>query len=157
MARNLPKKIRAAIEAEVKALISRNGTLTPNRVLEAAKDKRTALHKYFEWDDKKAGHAYRLEQARQLIRSVECEVTVYDRGVRCVALVRTPNVPASRQSYSSVERLRENRADARAALEYEMDRAESYLNRCLVLAEVFKLKPEFERLVSSLQELRGRL
>jgi len=45
-----------------------NGLLFPGNVVEYAKDEDTALHSQFEWDDTRAGHAYRLEQARRVIR-----------------------------------------------------------------------------------------
>lgn len=48
----------------------RGGVLRPADVVDFAKDASTALHKCFEWDDEKAGHEYRLEQARRLIRCV---------------------------------------------------------------------------------------
>lgn len=37
-------------------------------VVNAARSKRRELHKCFEWDDSKAGEAYRLEQARLVLR-----------------------------------------------------------------------------------------
>lgn len=49
------------------------GILRPRQVLAYARDKKTALHKVFEWDNSKAAEEYRLEQARRLIR---CTVTV---------------------------------------------------------------------------------
>lgn len=45
-----------------------DGILRPNDVVKFAGYKKSELHKCFEWDDKKAGHEYRLEQARRLIR-----------------------------------------------------------------------------------------
>jgi hypothetical protein len=44
-----------------------NGLLKPEVVVEFARDPETALHSKFEWDDAKAGHNYRLWQARQVI------------------------------------------------------------------------------------------
>jgi len=47
---------------------------SPGRVLRAqsvvskAEDPQSSLHSLFEWDDSKAGEAYRLEQARSVIR-----------------------------------------------------------------------------------------
>jgi hypothetical protein len=46
------------------------GVLRPSDVVAFAKNKKTALHSYFEWDDSKAAAAHRLEQARELIRVV---------------------------------------------------------------------------------------
>ena len=46
------------------------GLLQAHEVVEFAEDPSTALHAQFEWDDVKAGHEYRLEQARRFIRAV---------------------------------------------------------------------------------------
>ncbi len=48
----------------------RAGKVTPATVVEAAEDEENPLHGEFEWDDQKAGHAHRLQQARCLIRSI---------------------------------------------------------------------------------------
>jgi len=45
------------------------GTLKPEDVVEYAKDPDTKLHSRFEWDDSKAGPAYRIWQARMIIRT----------------------------------------------------------------------------------------
>jgi hypothetical protein len=44
-----------------------HGILRPADVVEAAKPTDHPLHDRFEWDDTKAGHEYRLWQARELI------------------------------------------------------------------------------------------
>lgn len=54
--------------------IKQTGPLTAEAVLEEAKNPRSPLHKYIEWDDSKAAHQYRLEQARKIIRSIEVVV-----------------------------------------------------------------------------------
>lgn len=46
------------------------GMLTSEQVLAAATARNHVLHDAFEWDDKKAGHAYRLIQAGNIIRAV---------------------------------------------------------------------------------------
>lgn len=55
------------------------GRLTPPIVIETAKKKSSPLHDCFEWDDEKAGHAYRLKQARDLIRSVHVTIIQNDK------------------------------------------------------------------------------
>lgn len=49
------------------------GKLTPPGVLAFAKDPKTALHRYFTWDDSAAAYQYRLTQARGLIVEVRVE------------------------------------------------------------------------------------
>ena len=60
---------------ELQELYDSSGSLRPSAVLEVARKKTSALHARFEWDDKKAGHQHRLEQARSLIR---CTTIVYE-------------------------------------------------------------------------------
>jgi hypothetical protein len=47
---------------------SHGGLLRPEDVVRFARNKRTALHSEFEWDDEKASAEYRLWQARCVIR-----------------------------------------------------------------------------------------
>lgn len=59
-----------AIGEELDSLLSVDGTVTPARVVEHARDEQSAMHPCFEWDDGKAAHAFRLDQARSLVRSI---------------------------------------------------------------------------------------
>jgi hypothetical protein len=59
----------------IERIIDRDGSVKPSTVLQAAKPKNSALHSWFEWDDQKAGHQYRLWQGRQLIRRVVVDVS----------------------------------------------------------------------------------
>lgn len=75
---NEPLRIKAAGKAdpqkigEALSVISEDnfGRLTPQSVVEAARDKGNPLHPHFEWDDGIAAQHYRLEQARSVIRVV---------------------------------------------------------------------------------------
>ncbi|MGL5004246.1 MAG: hypothetical protein ACRDAM_15010 [Casimicrobium sp.] len=55
-------------QKELNQLYARDGLLIPEKVVEFAKDERTALHSHFDWDDTSAAHHWRVEQARNLIR-----------------------------------------------------------------------------------------
>lgn len=50
------------------------GQITADLVLEAAKDRKSPLHKFFEWDDKKAAYLWRKDQARKIIRAIVIDV-----------------------------------------------------------------------------------
>ena len=58
------------LRSELLAIRAEHGTLTAHIIVEVAAEEDHPLHNRFEWDDEKAGHAYRLQQARQLIRVV---------------------------------------------------------------------------------------
>ena len=46
------------------------GLLKPIDMINFASNPETELNKHFEWDDTKAAHSHRLQQARQIIRAV---------------------------------------------------------------------------------------
>ena len=50
-----------------------NGLCIPEEVVKVAKNKDSILHDYFEWDNTKASHLYRLWQARKLIVTIRYE------------------------------------------------------------------------------------
>ena len=58
------------IEQELQALYEENGRLDPHDVVESAADPASPLHSRFTWDNSAAAHQWRLEQARNLIRTV---------------------------------------------------------------------------------------
>jgi hypothetical protein len=56
-------------KAELESIrAAHGGVLKPEHVVEFARNKRTALHSAFEWDDDVAAEKYRLTQARLIIR-----------------------------------------------------------------------------------------
>ena len=82
-----------SLRDQLQHIYEQNGTLTPNLVVEAAKPKNHPLHDRFEWDDKVAGHQFRLVQAAKMIRSVkvvyrEGTETEEPRSVRAFPAVR---------------------------------------------------------------------
>lgn len=65
---------RAEIIEELSTIQASKGCLNPEDVVEHAKNENSCLHKYFLWDDKKAGHRCRLAQAGYLIRRVRVHI-----------------------------------------------------------------------------------
>jgi hypothetical protein len=59
----------------LKAIAARDGGfLRPEAVVEEARDEKSPLHGAFCWDDTKAAHLYRLDQAQRLIRKFHITV-----------------------------------------------------------------------------------
>lgn len=72
------------------------GSLTPAIVVEEASEPDHPLHSRFQWDDASAAHAFRLEQARSLIRSARIVYREGDkrsgpRSVRAFHSLPTPD------------------------------------------------------------------
>ncbi len=85
-------KAANAVGAHIEKLREQfKGELTPQDVLNDARNETSPLHSYFEWNDGEAAEQYRLQQARGLIRSV---VAIYVRedapAVRTRAYVHVP-------------------------------------------------------------------
>lgn len=55
---------------DLRMMSAREGDVTPEMVVTYAKPKDSPLHDEFEWDDRIAAEAHRLEQARHIIRSL---------------------------------------------------------------------------------------
>ncbi len=50
--------------------LSKIKVLNPEKVIDKAKDPKSILNKYFEWDNTKAGEKFRLQQARNIVNHV---------------------------------------------------------------------------------------
>jgi hypothetical protein len=87
------KKLKAEVEAIKKM---NGGKFGPRDVVEyARKNKNTELHSRFEWDDRKAGEAYRVEQARGIIQSLK--ITVIERETEIVSIREYSSLTTDRQ------------------------------------------------------------
>jgi hypothetical protein len=83
-----------SLREELEAIYDLRGMLTPALVVDEARRPDHPLHSRFEWDDEKAGEAYRHSQAQTLIRSVRIRYVSSDStevsdSVRAFTAVRT--------------------------------------------------------------------
>jgi hypothetical protein len=62
--------IKKGVTEVAQQLYDEHGAVRSEDLVEAARPKESPAHKAFEWNDTKAGHEYRLIQARQWIRRV---------------------------------------------------------------------------------------
>lgn len=63
-------RVDAAVAGPELERLTASGCTTAEEVLSEAKKKGSPLHEAFEWNDTKAGHQHRLQQARQMLRSI---------------------------------------------------------------------------------------
>jgi len=76
---------------EMNRVRDERGELTDEALVAAATPKAHPLHNRFEWDNRIAGHKYRLVQAQELIRTVHItEVTPTDELRKVRAFVSVP-------------------------------------------------------------------
>lgn len=61
---------------ELEKIEKKFGLVTPKIVVQEAKNRKSPLHDYFDWDTKNAAEKYWLVQARTLINHIEITVTM---------------------------------------------------------------------------------
>lgn len=69
---NVAWKVQGIFKADAQKCFEEigNNGVTPEEVLNIAKNENTELHKCFEWDDNVAAEKYRLNQARSILQMI---------------------------------------------------------------------------------------
>lgn len=134
-------RTNAQVVGEVCEKLSERGELTPQALVDVSRPEDAPLHNEFEWDDAVAAEAYRCDQARYIIRSIEVVPESTERPVR--AFVSLPTVidgdadeGEPRQNYQHVNVAMRD-ADSREA----------------ILAQAYKELASFRRKYVGLMEL----
>ena len=151
------KARKEQIRQQLKQLESKHGRLTPEAVVREAKKPSSILHDEFEWDDKVAAQAHRIEQARGLIQTVFYSVTETNEAKAAPYYVRDPSCAPNEQGYRSLTSLKDNREEAAAVLNAELLRIESLLTRLEVIAEVLGMRNRVENVTRDVRKLRDSM
>lgn len=128
--RSIPAEIAGEHLEKIRA--KNGGYLRPINVLSDARSEKSPLHNVFEWDDSAAGEKYRLQQASEILRSIEkIEVRVIngkDRDFRERAYLSVPveNADSKRVYMEAIEVMQSPR------------RREDFLREALNLAEQWR-------------------
>lgn len=88
-------KIKGIYKADAQKVADEIGekSITPQEVLEKARDENSELHKCFEWDNDVAAEKYRLEQARKIIINLVYVPTKKEEPqVRCFQITSEKHV-----------------------------------------------------------------
>jgi hypothetical protein len=149
-----------AHEAKIAALVAledREGRLTAETLVTAARRETHPWHDNFEWDDSKAAHQHRLYTARDIIRTwAPPKITTETVERRAVMYVRDPRRENGEQGYVNVARVRTDEDLKREVLVAEFQRAASALQRAYDVADVLNARAEVEKLIEKINILRQR-
>lgn len=148
---------RQGVLARLRQLEDRDGRLIPTMVVNDAKDPDSPLHSYFTWDDAEAASQHRLEQARQLIRSVRVEITVHSVPLSVVGYVRDPEVDTNQGGYRNIVALRSEEDSARAVVVDEMKRVSSAVQRAKTIAAVLGVEEDIKQIEAISRSVVERL
>jgi hypothetical protein len=130
------------------------GNLTPEVVLEAAKDPASPLHSRFEWDDDVAAHKWRLEQARVLLRQTVFLVQIGETIIPLPSFVRDPDRPKGEQGYISTIKAKSDSELAHGVLVDEFRRAADALARAKRLSSFFGMQDQVEKVERQIHRLQ---
>lgn len=137
---------------EIRSELERLGgaaLITPEAVVDAARDQTSPLHDQFEWDDSVAGEAYRLQQARALIKRVTVSVTRADQTVvRAPVFVRNPSGEAG---YRLTQSVAVSAPDRRQVMIIALTQCQTIL-RNLAAPELDDLISQMTDLIASLRD-----
>jgi hypothetical protein len=119
------------------------GQVKPINVVDKARDKKSALHDYFEWDDSIAAERFRIAQARNLINHIEVTILFNDeeRKSRAFFNVSFKNEDDNKDSaYIPVEIVANTPGMREQLIDRALDEVKAWKNRWheyKELAEIF--------------------
>lgn len=123
------------------------GVLTPEIILSEADKPESILHTFFQWEDDKAAHAYRLQQARQLLNNIEINI-ISSGEERTIGAYEVVTAPEGR-TYKNVDVLTKDEADeVRQSTLVELNRTKQKL------AFFSKFKKPIEYIDQAIEELK---
>ena len=126
-------KIKGIYKADAQKVADEigEGKVTPQGVLEKARDENSELHKCFEWDDNVAAEKYRLQQARQIIINlVYAPKTKEEEPVRCF------QITTERCTYQPTKQFLVQENEYQSLLARAKSELESFKRRYATLTEL---------------------
>jgi hypothetical protein len=139
----IAKERMRAIREELHSLMS-EGRLRPEDVVDAARNPNSALHSYFTWDDSEAAAAYRLQEARALIKRVKVDVVRSDEMV-----VHVPSFIRSNGGYQETQVVTVNKPDHISSILITLAQISTMLTNLAA--------PELDELVEHVEAVRLEL
>lgn len=153
--------IRDALET---IRMANGGVLTRTAVVDAARSKRSPLHREFDWDDKSAAQKQRLDRAQELITWVVVTTVYKAQHTTAPMYVRNPRAKTGEQGHVSLTQEDLTREDARNIVLAEVDRCEYNIIRARSVAAVLEaehrypgLSTQLEQMLEALIRIRGEL
>lgn len=144
-------KLTEAQLERLSALENAEGRITPEQVVEDARQKSSPLHELFTWNVKEAAYSWWVQEAREILQ-VRVIVTTKDYTYRVPIRVRDPE--ASGAGYRSVVALKGDPVNARESVIYALQTATGHLRRAQDLAAALGLSAEIDPLLERVAGVR---
>lgn len=126
------------------------GILRPDAVIEYARNKKSALHGRFIWDDTKAAHQYRLTQARDIIRVAVIVESNTSQPVR--AYVSLSDERGAEGGYRAIAQVMDDKLLRERLLADCYSDLVLFRKKYAVLAKIATMKPLFKAINAALPQ-----
>lgn len=127
--------------AEIKSL---GEAVTPETIVDFARDENTELHKCFEWDDTKAAEAWRKSQARTICGSL---VVVEEKTETEPVTFRILQHDSEEQAYKPVTLILKNETEYQRLLKQAKAELQSFKSRYKNIVELRNVIDEIEKVI----------
>jgi hypothetical protein len=144
-----------ALATRLYELEKKKGYLTPQAVVNDARNPKSPLHERFEWDDQKAANAHRLDVARELIREVRYIETITRAELECPNYASV-SITKDIRGYVPMDRAKKNKEWAHEILNDELTRVRAALERSRGVCDILKLRDELEIVLQQLLMLQEK-
>jgi hypothetical protein len=134
-----------------------DGRITPELVVDAARDPDSPLHEFFTWDNDEAAEKHRLNEARSLIRSIRVDVKISNMVISAPYYIRDPEAKRDEQGYLTAPVLRKSEDLAREAVVAAFQRASRVLSGARDVAAALGMSNEIDDMVDRILSLSARV
>lgn len=155
---------RNLIDKRIRQLYQKHGVITPDLVIEDAKNPKSPLHGQFNWNVEEAAMSAWRETARRLIRQVKVVIEVKEitftpnhQTHQRKEFLAIPNKKPGEQGYIRRAELKTQREKAIEAMGDEIKRIESAVARALEVAEDLGLKGDLETIKAKVLKLKNKI
>lgn len=146
--------MQEVLHEALEATRDKNGNITPDGIVQAARAGDAVLSKYFDWNVETAAKQHWLSVARHLIRSVRVVLHIKDRVISAPYYVRDPRLPPKVQGYIPVTAASKSKGLAAQVLQQELGRCEGIMKRALEYADALGLRTECEDALEQIVSVR---
>lgn len=129
------KLTKAQFEA-VMAKLKKDGKLTASGILAEAKNKTSALHSFFEWDDTKAASKFRLWQARVMIKRANVSIPEVGKKIVHIPVLTTKGKGKGEGVYKEAIVVVASISDYELAMTEAVRKLASAQNAVMILREI---------------------
>ena len=127
--------------------IKPNGYITPEELLNDAVNIKSPIHKYFEWNNKKAADEYRLWQARHYLKSIQ--IIVLSDGKEVTTRAYHNIKVGDERSYIATHIVCSDKSLYQQLLDMALSEANNWMER-------YKQYKELNKIFKAIKEMNGK-